>query len=121
VLIEREFHATLLKLTDAAFERGCQAMASLYSEAAHEFDGRKGVFLLDWEVLIRWVNILEQRKANLHAQHKEELPPGGPLLSLRSSFSSSPPSPTYMLEDPLEGEAGKEQAGDGDADDEEDS
>jgi len=26
-----------------------------------------------------------------------------------------------MLEDPLEGEAGKEQAGDGDADDEEDS
>ena len=49
-------------------------MASLYSEAAHEFDGRKGVFLLDWEVLIRWVNILEQRKANLHAQHKEELP-----------------------------------------------
>jgi len=33
-------------------------MASLYSEAAHEFDG----------VLLRWVNILEQRKTNEHAR-----------------------------------------------------
>ena len=48
-------------------------MASLYSEAAHEFDGGKGVFLLDWEVLPRWVNVLEQSKANQHARQKEEL------------------------------------------------
>ena len=34
-------------------------MASLYTEAAHEFDGGKGVFLLDWEVLLRRVNVLE--------------------------------------------------------------
>jgi len=48
-------------------------MASLYLEAIHEFDGEKGVFLPDWEVLLRRANVSEQRKANLHAQQKEEL------------------------------------------------
>jgi len=47
VLLESNFHNTLLDSTEATFERGRQAMASLYSEAAHEFDGGKGVFLLD--------------------------------------------------------------------------
>jgi len=68
VLMERDFHTTLLELTDEAFERGRQAMEFLYSEAAHEFDGGKCVFLPNWEVLLRRVNIIEQRKANLHAQ-----------------------------------------------------
>jgi len=58
-LLESEFHATLLESTDTSFEIGRQAMASLYSEATQEFDGGKGVFLLDWEVLLRWVNVLE--------------------------------------------------------------
>ena len=62
VLLESNFHNTLLDSTDATFEMGCQAMASLYSEAAHEFDGGKGLFLPDWEVLLHWVNVLEQRK-----------------------------------------------------------
>jgi len=47
LLMERNFHTTRLESTDAAFERGHKAMASLYSEAAHEFDGGKGVFLPD--------------------------------------------------------------------------
>ena len=64
--MERDFHTTLLESTDVTFERGHKAMASLYLEAAHEFDGGKGVFLPDWEVLLHWVNILELRKANLH-------------------------------------------------------
>ena len=68
LLIERDFHTTPLESTDAAFERGRQAMTSLYSKAAHEFDSGKGVFLPDWGVLLRWVNVLEQREANLHAQ-----------------------------------------------------
>jgi len=67
LLMERDFHTTLIESTNA-FERGRQAMASLYSEAAHEFDRGKGVFLLDWEVLLCWVKVLEQREANLHAQ-----------------------------------------------------
>jgi len=71
--MERDFLTTLLELTDAVFERGCQAMASLYLKAANEFDGGKGVFLPNWEVFLCWVNVLEQRKANLHTQQKEEL------------------------------------------------
>jgi len=67
VLLESRFHTTLLDSTDASFETGHKAMASLYSEAAHEFDGGKDVFLPDWEELLRWVNVLEQRKANEHA------------------------------------------------------
>jgi len=51
-LMERDFHTSLLESIDAAFERGRQAMASLFTEAAHEFDGGKGVFLPDWEVLL---------------------------------------------------------------------
>jgi len=47
VLLESRFHTTLLDSTDASFERGHQAMAFLYSEVAHEFDGGKGVFLPD--------------------------------------------------------------------------
>jgi len=53
VLMEKDFHTTLLESTDVAFERGRQAMASLYLDAAHEFDGGKGLFLLNWEVLLR--------------------------------------------------------------------
>jgi len=53
LLMERDFHTTLVESTDAAFERGREAMASLYLEAAHEFDGGKGLFLLNWEVLLR--------------------------------------------------------------------
>jgi len=108
VLLESRFHTTLLDSTDASFERGHQAMAFLYSEAAHEFDGGKGVFLLDWEVLLRWVNVLEQRKANEHARQKEE--PRQEVLRARAE--AHPPSPAYVPEDPPEGEAGEEQAED---------
>ena len=121
VLMERNFHSTLLKSTDVAFERGRQAMVSLYSEAAHELDGRKGVFLPDWEVLLRRVNVLEQRKANLHAQQREEL--RQEALRSRSGIRSAthPASPTYVPADPLEGEAGEEQVNDDVANEEEDS
>ena len=67
MLLESRFHTTLLDSTDSSFKMGRQAMASLYSEATHEFDGGKGVFLPDWEMLLRWVNVLEQRKANKRA------------------------------------------------------
>jgi len=113
-LLESRFHTTLLDSTDASFERGRQAMASLYSEAAHEFDGGKGVFLPDWEVLLRWVNVLEQRKANEHARQKEELR----QEVLRSHAEAHPSSPAYAPEDPPEGEASEEQAKDEAADEE---
>ena len=71
VLLESNFHTTLLNSADATFERGRQAMASLYSEAAHEFDGGKSVFLPDQKVLLHWVNVLEQRKANQHADRRK--------------------------------------------------
>ena len=51
LLMERDFHTSLLESIDAAFKRGHQAMASLYLEAAHEFESGKGVFLPNWEVL----------------------------------------------------------------------
>jgi len=113
-LLESRFHTTLLDSTDASFKRGRQAMASLYSEAAHEFDGGKGVFLPDWEVLLRWVNVLEQRKANEHARQKEELR----QEVLRSHAEAHPSSPAYAPEDPPEGEASEEQAKDEAADEE---
>ena len=59
VLLESNFHTTLLDSTDATFERGQQAMVSLYLETAYEFDGGKGVFFPDWEVLLCCVNVLE--------------------------------------------------------------
>ena len=40
-LLESNFHTTLLESADSSFEAGRKAMASLYSEAAHEFDGGK--------------------------------------------------------------------------------
>ena len=46
-LMERDFHISQLETADTAFERGCQAMMSLFTEATHEFDGEKGVFLPD--------------------------------------------------------------------------
>jgi len=52
LLMERNFHTTLLESTNAVFKRGRKAMAFLYSEATHEFDGGKGMFLPDWEVLL---------------------------------------------------------------------
>jgi len=48
-LLESQFHSTLLETTDTSFQMGRQSMASLYSKAAQEFDGGKGIFLLDWE------------------------------------------------------------------------
>ena len=47
VLMERNFHTTLLESTGAVVERGRQDMASLYLKAAHEFDYGKGVFILE--------------------------------------------------------------------------
>jgi len=44
VLMERDFHTSLLESTDAAFERGRQVVASLYTEATHEFDGGRACF-----------------------------------------------------------------------------
>jgi hypothetical protein len=109
--LEAELHHSLLESTDASFERGRQAMASLYSEAAHEFDGGKGVFLPDWEVLLRWVNVLEQRKANEHARQKEKLREEV-LRSRGAPLADRPHSPSYIPADiPGEG-ADYEQAED---------
>ena len=47
-LMERDFHTSQLETIDAAFERGHQAMMSLLTEAIHEFDGGKDLFLPDW-------------------------------------------------------------------------
>jgi len=46
-LMERDFHTSQCERTDAAFERGHQAMKSISIEAAQEFDGGKGMFLPD--------------------------------------------------------------------------
>ena len=86
-----------------------------------EFDGQKGVFLPDWEVLLCRVNVLEQRNANLHAQKKEELHQDVLRSCLGVRSVAHPPSPTCMPKDPSKGETGEEQVGDGDADEEEDS
>ena len=120
-LLESNFYATLLESADAAFERGHQPMASLYSEAAHEFDGGKGVFLPDWEVVLRWVDVLEQRKANRHARQKEEL--CQEVLRSRAGIHAEAhtSSPTYAPEEPPEGEAGGEQAEDYAVEEEEES
>ena len=74
------------------------------------------MFLPDWEVLLRWVNVLEQRKANLYSQQKEEL--RSEVFRSHSCVNSTADlsSPTYMLEDKPEGEAREEQVNDGDAD-----
>ena len=93
-------------------------MASLYSEAAQEFDGGKGVFLPDWEVLLWWVNVPEQRKANQHAREKEKLREEVLRARAGTSAETRPPSPVYVPEDPLEGEADEEQAEDEATDDE---
>jgi len=115
-LLESNFHTTLLESTESSFEAGRKVMASLYFEATHEFDGGKGVFLPDWEVLLHWVNIMEQRKANEHARQKEELR----QEVLRSRAEARSRSPVYVPEDPPEEEAGEEQAED-EAVDEEDA
>jgi len=83
-----------------------------------EFDGQKGVFLPDWEVLLCWLNVLEERNANLYAQKKEEL--RRDVLRSRSGVRlvAHPPSPTCMPKDPSKGETGEEQVGDGDAEEE---
>jgi len=117
-LLESEFHHTLLETIDTSFEMGRQSMASLYSEAAQEFNGGKGVFLPDWEVLLRWVNVLEQRKANQHAREKEKLREEVLRARAGTSAETCPPSPVYMPEDPPEGEADEEQAEDEATDDE---
>ena len=57
MLLESNFHTTLLESADSSFEAGRKAMASLYSEAAHEFDGGKGVFLPDWEVPVSYTHL----------------------------------------------------------------
>jgi len=116
VLLESNFQTTLLEAADSSCEAGRKAMASLYSEAAHEFDGGKGVFLPDWEVLLRWVNVMEPRKANEHARQKEELR----QEVLRSRAEARSRSPVYVPEDPPKEEAGKEQA-EGEVADEEDA
>ena len=102
-LLESNFHTTLLEAADTSFEAGRKAMASLYSEAAHEFDGGKGAFLPDWEVLLRWVSVLEQRKANEHARQKEELC----QEVLRSHAGACSRSPVYVPEDPPKEETGE--------------
>ena len=113
-LLESNFHTTLLEAADSSFETGRKAMASLYAEAAHEFDGGKGVFLPDWEVLLRWVNVLEHTKANEHARQNEELR----QEVLRSRARACSRSPVYVPEDPPEEEAGEEQVEDEAADEE---
>jgi len=67
-LMERDFHTSHLETGNATFKRGRQAMMSMFTKPIHEFDGGKRVFILDWVVFLRWVNVLEQRKANLHGQ-----------------------------------------------------
>jgi len=42
-------------------------MMSLITEAVHEFDRGKRIFMADREVLLWWVDVLEQMKANIHA------------------------------------------------------
>jgi len=57
--MERDAYSAQLKTTNAAFKRGHEAMISLITKAAHEFDGGKGMIVLDWEVLLQWVDMLE--------------------------------------------------------------
>ena len=87
-------------------------MASLYSEATQEFDGGKGVFLPDWEVLLRWVNVLEQQKANQHPREKEKLREEVLRARAGTSAETGPSSPVYVPKDPPEGEVDEEQAED---------
>ena len=47
-------------------------MISLISKAAEEFDSGNEILMLDHEVLLRWVNVLERREDETHAQKKEE-------------------------------------------------
>ena len=79
-------------------------MAFLYSEAAHEFDGGKGVFLPDWKVLLCWVNVLKQRKANQHARQKEELRQGVPRSCVGVHAEAHPLSPLCAYDDAAEEE-----------------
>jgi len=51
-LMERDFHTSQLESIDIVFKRGHQAMASLFTEVAQEFNGGKGMFLPDWEVFL---------------------------------------------------------------------
>ena len=99
---------------------GRQSMASLYSEAAQEFDEGKGVFLPDWEVLLRWVIVLEQRKANQHARQKEKLREEVLRARVGASAETRPPSPVYVPNDPPEDEGGADHAEDDAAGEEED-
>ena len=72
------------------------------------------MFLPNWEVLLRWVNVLEQRKANEHARQKEEL--HQEVLCSRAKAHSR--SPVYVPDDPPEEEAAEGQAEDEAADEE---
>jgi len=119
-LLESQFHSTLLETTDTSFQMGRQSMASLYSKAAQEFDGGKGIFLLDWEVLLRWINVLEQRKANQHARQKEKLCEEVLWAQAGLSAETHPPSPVYVPDDPPEEEGGMDHAKDDAAGEEED-
>lgn len=97
-------------------------MINLMARAAQGYDGVRGEFVPDWEILLQWVEVIEVRDTNAHAQRKNEA-----CLEIAHSHSGTastahPSSPEYALEDPPEGGAEEtysnceavEEANDGD-------
>ena len=78
------------------------------------------MFLPDWEVLLQWVNVLEQRKATQQARQKEKLRQDDLRSRAGARVEAHPSSPADIAEDRQEGEAGEEHVED-DAAEEEDS
>ena len=68
------------------------------TRAAQEYDGGKGVFMPDWELVLRFVKVLELKNANALAQKKEEVCQEVFRFHSASVFAARPPSPEEDIE-----------------------
>jgi len=78
-------------------------MMTLMTRAAHEFDVSKGIFVLDLDVLLYWLNVLERRDANTYPQQKEEAYQEVAHSYTIAAFATHSCFPQHVPKDPLEG------------------
>ena len=75
------------------------------TRAAQEYDEGKRLFMPDWEVLLKWVDVVKMRDANSHTQRKEEAHLVISHFDAGTTSTVHLSSPHYIPKDPLEDDA----------------
>jgi len=74
-------------------------MRGLMTRAAWEYDGDKVVLMPNWEILLKWVDVIKIKDVNTHTHGKEKAHLEIARSHLGTTSTAHPFSPEYASKD----------------------